>query len=87
MYLLNFCLTGQKYPFTFDKVFSFEASQQDVFVEISQLVQSALDGYKVILLLSPGISVQCNSIVIERSIWTEVQSCHGLLGHIATLES
>ena len=41
--------TGQKYPFTFDKVFNHEASQQDVFVEISQLVQSALDGYKVIL--------------------------------------
>ncbi|KAL5841876.1 hypothetical protein ACOSQ3_012479 [Xanthoceras sorbifolium] len=39
--------SGQKYPFTFDKVFSHDASQQDVFVEISQLVQSALDGYKV----------------------------------------
>ncbi|KAK8501903.1 hypothetical protein V6N13_023316 [Hibiscus sabdariffa] len=39
--------SGQKYPFTFDKVFNHEASQQDVFVEISQLVQSALDGYKV----------------------------------------
>ncbi|KAK7412227.1 hypothetical protein VNO78_03677 [Psophocarpus tetragonolobus] len=38
---------GQKYPFTFDKVFNHEASQQDVFIEISQLVQSALDGYKV----------------------------------------
>ncbi|CAA6658320.1 unnamed protein product [Spirodela intermedia] len=38
---------GQKYPFTFDKVFDHGASQEDVFVEISQLVQSALDGYKV----------------------------------------
>ncbi|KAG5106844.1 hypothetical protein JHK82_043814 [Glycine max] len=37
----------QKYPFTFDKVFNHEVSQQDVFTEISQLVQSALDGYKV----------------------------------------
>ncbi|GJS63297.1 kinesin-like protein KIN-14C [Tanacetum coccineum] len=40
----HFC---QKYPFTFDKVFAHDASQQDIFQEISQLVQSALDGYKV----------------------------------------
>ncbi|XP_061336433.1 kinesin-like protein KIN-14C [Gastrolobium bilobum] len=39
--------SGQKYSFTFDKVFNHEASQHDVFIEISQLVQSALDGYKV----------------------------------------
>ncbi|KAK6283651.1 hypothetical protein POUND7_002603 [Theobroma cacao] len=45
--------SGQKYPFTFDKVFNHEASQRDVFVEISQLVQSALDGYKVILQFYP----------------------------------
>ena len=38
----------QKYSFTFDKVFDHKASQEDVFVEISQLVQSALDGYKVV---------------------------------------
>ncbi|XLT87834.1 hypothetical protein HN873_009587 [Arachis hypogaea] len=29
---------GQKYPFTFDKVFHHDASQNDVFLEISQLV-------------------------------------------------
>ncbi|KAK2437027.1 kinesin protein KIN-14N [Trifolium repens] len=38
---------GQKHLFTFDKVFNHGASQQKVFTEISQLVQSALDGYKV----------------------------------------
>ncbi|CAJ2648815.1 unnamed protein product [Trifolium pratense] len=39
--------SGQKYSFTFDKVFDHKASQEHVFTEISQLVQSALDGYKV----------------------------------------
>lgn len=39
--------SGQKYHFTFDKVFDHGASQQDVFVDVSQLIQSALDGYKV----------------------------------------
>lgn len=47
-----FCvITAQKYSFTFDRVFGPDSSQQDVFVEISQLVQSALDGYKVRLFL------------------------------------
>eukprot|EP00249_Psilotum_nudum_P004228 c17768_g1_i2 orf=157-2334(+) len=38
---------GQKYSFTFDKVFGPDVSQDAVFEEITQLVQSALDGYKV----------------------------------------
>ncbi|KAG5126634.1 hypothetical protein JHK82_027469 [Glycine max] len=43
---IDLAQNGQKHSFTFDKVFTPEASQEEVFVEISQLVQSALDGYK-----------------------------------------
>jgi kinesin family protein C1 len=38
---------SKKHLFQYDRVFRPDAKQKDIFVEISQLVQSALDGYKV----------------------------------------
>lgn len=37
----------KNWSFTFDKVFGAASTQNDIFTEISQLVQSAMDGYQV----------------------------------------
>lgn len=41
--------SGASHTFTYDRVFDAHSAQADVFAEVSQLVQSALDGYKVCL--------------------------------------
>lgn len=38
---------GKDAQFSFDRVFDAHASQASVFQEVSELVQSALDGYQV----------------------------------------
>ncbi|KAG0450350.1 hypothetical protein HPP92_026932 [Vanilla planifolia] len=53
---IDLMYSAQKYCFTFDKVFAHESSQDDVFVEISQLVQSALDGYKALFKRKQGLT-------------------------------
>ena len=39
----------QNFDFTFDRVFSPGVGQESVFLEVSEFVQSALDGYNVCL--------------------------------------
>lgn len=40
---------GKEQLFQFDRVFQAAASQQDVFNEVSELIQSALDGFQASL--------------------------------------
>lgn len=41
------CATGQRVPFTYNKVLGPEAQQQEAFSEVEQLVHSSMDGYRV----------------------------------------
>ena len=41
----NACEIAKTHKFAFDRVLGAETSQVDVFAEVSQLVQSALDGH------------------------------------------
>lgn len=38
---------GKEHGFSFDHVFGPSANQADIFAQVSDMVQSALDGYKV----------------------------------------
>lgn len=49
---------NQLYEFEYDHVFHPECSQEVVFSEVSQLVQSALDGYNVCIFAYGQVSLQ-----------------------------
>ena len=46
--------------FHVDRAFNARASQEDVFAEVSQFVQSALDGYNVSLFAYGQVSISCS---------------------------
>ena len=43
-------LGSMAHPFVFDRIFSTEATQEQVYQEVADLVQSALDGYRVCIM-------------------------------------
>ena len=78
-------ITTKRNSFAFDRVFGPSSQNEDIFAEISQLVQSALDGYNVCIFCY-GQTGSGKTFTMSSSDGMIPQAVHQIYGTAKTLE-